>query len=297
MPGHSAIQVSIFQRLMAKLRGWAAPLASLAALVVFFSGGWPRVSAAAEQNPLLKARLLYNQRHYDAAIEAALEARKLPGSQDVADLVLGRSHLERYRESANSNDLTAGRDALRAIRPANLVPRDQLDLLIGLGQSLYFEGAFGAAAELWDSALARADDIGPAARDRLLDWWASALDRAAQSRLVEDRDPIYARILERTQVELARDPGGAAAAYWLAVASRALGDLDRAWEAVQAGWLRALLKIDPDRAAAMRADLDRLMLEVIIPERARKWSGPDFQSSADLMKAEWEAFRTAWMPK
>ena len=295
MPARSAIQVSIFQRLMAKLRGWAAPVWALAALVVFFSGGWPRLCAAAEQNPLLKARLLYNQRQYDAAIDAALEARKLPGGQDVANLVLGRSHLERYRESANSDDLTAGRDALRAIRPANLVPRDQLDLLIGLGQSLYFEGAFGAAAELWESALARAEDIGPAARDRLLDWWASALDRAAQSRLVEDRDPIYARILDRMQAELGRDPGGAAAAYWLAAASRALGDLDRAWEAAQAAWLRALL--DTDHAAAMREDLNRLMLEAIIPERARKWSGPDFQSSADLMKAEWEAFKANWMPK
>jgi len=280
---------------MAKVRGWAAPLWASAALVVFFSGVWPGVCAAAEQNPLLKARLLYNQRLYDAAIDAALEARKLPGSQDVADLVLGRAHLERFRESENSDDLTAGRDALRAIHPANLTPRDQLDLLIGLGQSLYFESAFGAAAELWDSALARADDIGPAARDRLLDWWASALDRAAQSRPVEDRDPIYARILDRMQAELGRDPGGAAAAYWQAAASRALGDLDRAWEAAQAAWLRALL--NTDHAAAMRADLDRLMREAIIPERARKWSGPDFQSSADLMKAEWDAFKANWMPK
>jgi len=297
MPGRSAIQVYMLQRLIGKLRGCATSVFVLAALVVLFSVGRSGVSAAADQNPLLRARLLYNQRRYDAAISAALEARKFPGNQDVADLVLGRSHLERYRESANSDDLTAGRDALRAIHPANLVARDQLDLLIGLGQSLYFEGAFGAAAELWDSALARAEDLGPAARDRLLDWWASALDRAAQSRLVEDRDPIYTRILDRTQVELGRDPGGAAAAYWHAVASRALGDLDRAWEAVQAGWLRALLKIDPDRAAAMRADLDRLMLEVIIPERARKWSGPDFQSSADLMKAEWDAFKASWIPK
>jgi hypothetical protein len=295
MPSRPAIQVHILQRLMVRLRGRSATLWILAALVVVFSGGWPRVSAAANQDPLLKARLLYNQRQYDAAIDAALEARKLPGNQDVANLVLGRSRLERYRESQNSDDLTAGRDALRAVHPAHLVPRDQLDLLIGLGQSLYFENAFGAAAELWDSALARAEEIGPTARDRLLDWWASALDRAAQSRLVEDRDPIYTRILDRAQAELGRDPGGAAAAYWQAAACRALGDLDRAWEAVQAAWLRSLL--NTDHAAAMRDDLDRLMLEAIIPERARKWSGPDFQSSADLMKAEWEAFKANWTPK
>jgi hypothetical protein len=295
MPGRSAIQVYNSQILRAMLPGRAARGWIVAALALAISGGWPRPCAAAEQNPLLKARQLYNQGQYDAAIDAALEARKLQGSQDAANLVLGRSYLERFRVGANSDDLTAGRDALRAIHPSNLVSRDKVDLLIGLGQSLYSENAFGAAAELWDCALARADEVGPGTRDRLFDWWASALDRAAQSRLVEDRDPIYARILERAQAELRRDQGAAAASYWQAAATRAMGDLDRAWEAALAGWLRALL--NSEQAAALRADLDRLVLDAIIPERARKWSGPDYQSAADLMKAEWEAFKANWMPK
>jgi hypothetical protein len=295
MPGRSAIQVYNLQRLRAKLHGRAARGWIVVALALATPVAWPWPCAAAEQSPLLKARQLYNGRQYDAAIEAALEARKVSGSQDAANLVLGRSYLERFRVSANSDDLTAGRDALRAIHPSNLVSQDQVDLLIGLGQSLYFENAFGAAAELWDSALARAEEIGPGTRDRLFDWWANAMDRAAQSRLVEDRDPIYARILDRAQTELRRDKGAAAASYWQAAATRAMGDLDRAWEAALAGWLRALLHTD--QAGTLRADLDRLVLEVIIPERARKWSGPDFQSNADLMKAEWEAFKANWMPK
>ena len=77
------------------------------------------------------------------------------------------------------------------VRAALLSPRDRLDLLIGLGQSLYLGGIFGAAAELLDTALGSASPLD--ARDRLLllDWWASAMDRDAQRCPVNRRSPIH----------------------------------------------------------------------------------------------------------
>ena len=52
-------------------------------------------------------------------------------------------------------DLDAAREALGSIRMTTLTPRDQADLLVGLGQSLYLGEVFGASAELFDAALGR----------------------------------------------------------------------------------------------------------------------------------------------
>ena len=84
----------------------------------------------------------------------------------------------------------------------------------------------------------------------------------------EERPAIYARILERMSAELATDGGSAPASYWLVAAARGTGDLERAWQAAIAGWVRASQA--PDRGAALRADLDRLVTQAIIPERAAR---------------------------
>ena len=73
----------------------------------------------------------------------------------------------------------------------------------------------------------------------------------------------------------------------LVMAARSQGDLQSAWDAVEAGWVRASLATD--RGAALRADLDRLMLVAIIPERARLLAQP-----ADALKLEWERFKERW---
>ena len=67
--------------------------------------------------------------------------------------------------------------------------------------------------------------------------------------------------------ELAADSASAPAAYWLAAAARGTGNLDRALNAAMAGWVTAPL--GRDHGAALRADLDRLMVQGIIPDRAR----------------------------
>ena len=60
------------------------------------------------------------------------------------------------------------------------------------------------------------DFLTPAARDGLLDWWASAIDRDARRQPDIERRAIYQRILDRMEVELGANPASAAASYWLA---------------------------------------------------------------------------------
>jgi len=249
---------------------------------------------AAEPAVLARARMLYNAADYDGAIAAASEARRVPSAADAAALVLARAHLERYRQRADPSDLVAAREALRAVNHHGLSPRDRVDMLVGLGQSLFLGEAYGAAAELFDAALMHSAALAPRARLLLLDWWASALDREAQSRPADRRAPVFERIVERMEEELRIDPGCSPASYWLPVAARGAGDLDRAWDAAIAGWVRASL--DPDAAASVRADLDRLVTQALVPERARQRqvAGRDTQDVAAVLRAEWELIKTQW---
>jgi hypothetical protein len=251
----------------------------------------PAVSAAAQPAALARARALYNSGSYDAAIDAAAAARLDPKVGDAASLVFGRAHLERYRAGGAADDLTAARTSLGAVRMTALSPRDQLDLLIGLGQTLYFGDAFGAAADVFDNALGRATVLDARDRDKLLEWWATALDRQAQSRPTDRRSPVYARIVERMEDELRGDAGSAVANYWLVVGARGTGDLDRAWDAAVAGWVRAALGAD---AAGVRASLDRVVMEALIPERARLRPVREQPDVAGAMRAEWEKVKGDW---
>jgi hypothetical protein len=242
---------------------------------------------------LAEARRLYNAGQYEAAERVARDARVEPGLADGARLVLGRIHLERFRRSANPEDLASARDALREVDPRSFSERERLELTIGLGEALYLNDQFGAAAEVFESTLDRAAPlVGPAARERLLDWWATALDRQAQTRPREAREPVYRRVLDRMQHELAEDPGSTPAVYWLIAAARGVGDLERAWYLTMAGWVRAQLA--RDRGAALRADLDRLMMQAIIPERVARLQLRDSKQALAGMTAEWEAFKASW---
>src|SRR6185436_13583969 len=187
------------------------------------------VADAAEPASLTRARTLYNAADYDGAIAAAALARTQTPAADGAALVEARARLERYRRNADSEDLMAARDALNTIRASVLVGRDQVDFLVGLGQSLYLTDFFGAAADLFDTALERSAPLPDRDRMLLLDWWATAVDREAQVAPAERRSRLAAQITDRMEDELRRDPGSAPANYWLAVAARAGGDLDAAW--------------------------------------------------------------------
>ncbi len=281
-------------------------------------------AGAAPPDALTRARDLYNDRQYDASLAAAAEARRTPATADAAALVFARAHLERFRRTTDAADLKEAREALTSLDPARLAPRDRLDFTIGLGEALYLDGRFGAAAELFEHGVASNGPLGLGTRERLLDWWASALDRQAQvdhqaradrlaradrqappagqqaptdTEAADTRDwgqrRFYNRMLQRMEDELRRNAGSAVAAYWVVVGARGIGDLERAWNSALAGWVRAPMAID--RGRALRVDLDRLMQDAIIPERARLISPPgDLRDAITAMRADWDAFKQQW---
>ncbi len=247
------------------------------------------VLGAAPQNPLVRAREWYNQQQYDAAIAAAREARARPDLAEAAAVVLGRAHLERYRVSSDAADLGAAREHLVAVDTARLAPRERLELLTGLGQLLYFEGHYGAAAELFGAALgAAAADAG--SRESVLDWWAMALDHEAQAAGDIERRQLYTRLLERVEPAAAGEQPSAAAMYWVAAAAAGMDDFGRAWHAAIAAWVRAPLA--PGPRASLRADLERLVQQVVIPGRAVTLApAADPKQTIARMQAEWTAIK------
>src|SRR5438093_97424 len=88
---------------------------------------------SAADDPLARARSLYNQRQFEAAVSAAEEARLKPANADAADLVAARSYLERFRQTAMTEDLTAARERLRRLDPLRLAPRERSEYIVGLG--------------------------------------------------------------------------------------------------------------------------------------------------------------------
>src|SRR5262249_19175867 len=140
------------------------------------------VRPAHADDPLSRARLLYNQKQFEAAVAAAEEARVMPARADAADLVAARAYLERYRATLESADLNNARDRLRRIDPQHFSPRERMEYVVGLGETLYFDGAFGAAATVFDSVLQSRDATSADARQRVLDWGATGLGREAEPR-------------------------------------------------------------------------------------------------------------------
>ena len=259
----------------------------LSTLVVVLWLGAATQGAAAEPPELAKARTLYNAGSYDEAIAAASEVRStewLPAAQ----LVIARSHLDRYRRSSQPDDLVAGRRALAAAAGAPLTPRDRVDLLVGLGQSLYFSDEYGAAAGVFDNALAQGFLLNRHDRLLLLDWWATAEDRAAQAH-VNDRQSRFERLRRRMEEELRRDAENPSANYWLVVGARGSGDVQGAWDAAVAAWVRSTFF--RDGADTLRADLDRVVTQAIIPERSRLQKDAD---SGRALRDQWESIKEQW---
>jgi hypothetical protein len=257
---------------------WAAAFTCLTATLA---------SAAEPKDPLARARLLYNDRQFDAAVAAAEEGGHVPERADSADLIAARAYLERFRASAVPDDLTRARDRLSRINPGRLNARERTELIIGLGETLFFDDSSGAAAGVFESVLAGGDHLAADARERVLDWWASALDRDVRPRSDFERQAVYQKIRDRMQLEIGANPGSSAASYWLSAAAWGQGDHQAAWDAAQAGWVRAPMA--SDHGAALRGDLDRLVQRGIIPERAGALA-----QSPDNLQQEWDQFKERW---
>lgn len=252
-------------------------------------------AAGYAQDPLGEARRLYNGGQYEAAERAARLALANPGTANGARVVLGRAQLERYRETDAPADLAEARAALREVDPRTLDPRERVELTIGLAETLFLEDRFASAAEIFASAREASRALGPAAHERVLDWWATSLDRHAQLLRPPDREAIYRRISERMQAELTQAPGSSTANYWAVASVRNIGDVDAAWNAAMAAWVRAGLA--PDRGVTLRSDLDRMVVDGIIPDRAARLELKDPTAAAAGMLSEWELFKSNWTRK
>ena len=258
-----------------------------AAMAVFFMLIAPSAIFAADKvDPLTEARQLYNQRQFAAALSAAERARLTPALADRADLIAARAYLERFRESAASDDLTNARERLRRIDPRRFDAIERTEFIVGLGQALYFDESHGAAADVFETVLDNGNAL-PA--DSRTGYWTggrfpSIVRRGcararAGKRLSTDPRP-HARRADDAAREL---DGGVLAGVGRPLAGRS----SAAWDAVEAGGCARSLATD--RGEALRADLDRLMVVAIIPERARMLAQP-----ADTLKLDWEKFKLRW---
>ena len=249
-------------------------------------------SAAAQRTDLARARTLYNERQFDGAIDAAKAAQKLPATADAATVVLARAHLERYRERANPDDLSAARVALGTVRVSNIDSRDHVDFLLALGEALFFEDDYGAAATLFESGIDRAIAQGAETAEAMLEWWGSAVERHADALDRDARINAFRRLRERMSRELARNPGSAAAAYFLVVATRGCGEPLEAWDAAIAGWVRA--RLAGARSASLRADLDKLVMQGIIPDRVATLAVERREQAESDLRGEWAVVKERW---
>ena len=247
--------------------------------------------APAQEDPLVRAHRAYNAAQYDTAIVAAREARKQPDRSNAAAVVLARALLDRFRAGSVLSDLDDARTVLAEVRPAELAPRDYVAFLMGLGLMWYHDGCdagcFNTAAEFFAQTLDRmtSPDLGD--RDVVFEWWANSLDRHALYSPDADRPVAYRRILERAERERAAGTQSTSAAYWLAAASRGAGDLDRAWSAAVAGWVNA--RYQGERGTKLRADLDYLVEQVILPDRANAQAADgDARLALANMLKQWE---------
>jgi hypothetical protein len=94
------------------------------------------------------------------------------------------------------------------------------------------------------------------------------------------------------EAELRDDPGSWVANYWRAVALRGTGDIEGAWSAAVAAWVRSILT--PETTAELRADLDRLVMQALIPERSRVMAVRDPQEAVTALRAEWDLLKEQW---
>ena len=258
----------------------------------FAMGLWLTTAPLHAADALADARRFYNQGQFDAAERAARDAARVPATANAARVVLGRIQLERFRRAPVPGELAGAISAFAQIDARRLEPRDRIEFSIGLGEALYLEDRFGAAAVLFNSVLDASDSLGETAHERVLDWWATALDRQAQLRPITERAELYGRIATRMAAEISEDSGSNAAGYWLAAAARGNGDPDRALSQATASWVRAVLA--RDGGVALRADLDRLVVQGILPDRAARLTVRDHTQALAGMVGEWEAFKSSW---
>ena len=252
---------------------------------------------AAAQNDLARARAFYNEGHFDEAISAATNAGRRPASAASATLIIARSRLERFRRLGDPQDLATARTELVSLNPRTLAPQEAIDWQIGVGTALFLENQIGPASEMFNSILQVARTLLSATEyDKLLEWWGATLSRLAEGMTGDGRRHAYARLHAVTKLELDRNPLSRPATYWTVVSSRGTGDLEAAWGAAVAGWIRAG---DEKDSGPLRADLERFVTQTLIPERAQARTGQRLDAKNTLgeiavLNEEWRSVTGKW---
>ena len=165
-------------------------------------------------------------------------------------------------------------------------------MVVGLGEALYLDGQYRSAAGLLEPVLEQMGLLTPAGREQVVDWWATAMDRYAQTRPPDERASVYDELSARIRLHLGRYPDSSAASYWLPAAALARGDLELAWDLALAGWVRSTLA--PDKGATLRGDLDRLVTQALIPERVKRLAEGDTAGAAERFAGEWDEAKGRW---
>ena len=254
--------------------------------------------AAVAQSDLERARMLYNSGRFEEAIAAATTAASKPAAIPSATLIVARSRLERFRALGDPKELAVARAELVSLSPRSLAPQEAIEWQIGIGTALFLDDQAGPAAEVFTSVLPVARGrLTPAEFEKVLEWWGTALGRLAEGLTGEARKQAYERFRAAVKVETDRNPLSRAAAYWTVVAMRGCGELDTAWNAAIAGWI--LSGAEPD-GAQLRTDLDRFVVQTLIPERAQARTGQRLEATTTAfevtsMTEEWRALASRWI--
>lgn len=244
---------------------------------------------------LSRARQAYNSLRIDEAVKLAADARGIERLAHSASVVFARASLERYRRTGDVADVAMARQALLTVDVTRLTRSESQELQLATAELLFADEQFGAATELFESALAAVDAADAVARERVFDWWASSLDRHAQHAPEGERERRYARLLDGAEREASRVPSSVIAGYWVAAACRGIGDLDRAWAVAVAGWIQAVRVAPGSHGVTVQTDIDSLMRTAIIPERARMAAPPsDPEAVRVALVAEWESIKKRW---
>jgi tetratricopeptide (TPR) repeat protein len=257
-------------------------------------------ASAAAQSHLERARMLYNSGQFDEAIAAATSAGRSVSAASSAALIIARARLERFRKVGDPEELATARAELVSLNPHNLAPQELIEWQIGIGTALFFENQPGSAAEIFATVLpsARAR-LPPSQFDKLLEWWGAAMSQLADTVTGDVRKHSYEVLGSDARLELERNPLSAPATYWTVVALRGAGDLDRAWVAAVAGWVRAGEQPEGRR---LRADLDTFVTLTLIPERAQARTGQRLDAPVTVaeiggLNEQWRALTARWEVK
>jgi hypothetical protein len=270
----------------ARFAAWVLTLLALAA---------PRPAAA--QSDLERARTFYNSGQFDESIASATSAKSKPSAAASATLIIARSRLERFRKLGDAGELASARTDLVSLNPHNLTPQEIIEWQIGVGTGLFLENQLAPAAEIFTAVLPSARTrLAPPEFEKLLEWWGTVVSRLADTLTGDARRRAYEKLRADVRLELELNPLSRPATYWMVVSSRGAGDLEGAWGAAVAGWIRA--GGQPD-GRPLRADLEGLLTQTLIPERAQARTGQRLDARATVaeigvLNEEWRALRLRW---